>query len=73
MAQILIDVTEVQLQVLVEKAHVQKKPLAVIVCDAIDAYVSEDTLSEDTSGVFGLWAGRAMHGFGYQAARRAEW
>ncbi|MFC4446051.1 CopG family transcriptional regulator [Castellaniella denitrificans] len=73
MAQILIDVTEAQLQALAEAARVQNKPLAVIVRDAIAAYVFESSPSDGGSEVFGLWAESAMSGREYQAAHRAEW
>ncbi|GAB7547766.1 ribbon-helix-helix domain-containing protein [Cupriavidus sp. 8B] len=72
MSRILVDVTEEQLQELTAIVEAEKRPRAVVIREAIQAYIAQRKpgLASDT---FGLWKNRKVDGLEYQEKLREEW
>lgn len=72
MSRILVDLAEDQLQELAAIVEAEKRPRAVVIREAIQAYIAQRKpgLAADT---FGLWKHRGVDGLAYQEKLREEW
>lgn len=72
MSRILVDLTEEQLQELTAIVEAEQRPWAVVIREAIQAYIAQRKpgLAPDT---FGLWKNRKVDGLAYQEKLREEW
>ena len=72
MSRILVDLPESQLADLTQLVESQRRPRAVIIREAIAAYITQHKLEHDI-GVFGLWKKKKVDGLAYQRELRSEW
>ncbi|MDR9837686.1 ribbon-helix-helix domain-containing protein [Herbaspirillum huttiense] len=72
MSRILVDLPESQLADLTQLVESQRRPRAVIIREAIAAYITQHKLEHDTD-VFGLWKKKKVDGLAYQRELRSEW
>jgi metal-responsive CopG/Arc/MetJ family transcriptional regulator len=72
MSRILVDVTDTQLNELIQIAEAEKRSRAAVIRDALDGYIAQrkPALAAD---VFGLWEHRNVDGLDYQEKLRSEW
>lgn len=72
MTRILVDVTDTQLNELIQIAEAEKRSRAAVIRDALDGYIAQrkPALAAD---VFGLWEHRNVDGLDYQEKLRSEW
>lgn len=72
MSRILVDIPESQLADLTQLVESQRRPRAVIIREAIAAYITQHKLEHDAD-VFGLWKKKKVDGLAYQRELRSEW
>ncbi|QDD67011.1 ribbon-helix-helix protein, CopG family [Herbaspirillum seropedicae] len=72
MSRILVDIPESQLADLTQLVESQQRPRAVIIREAIAAYITQHKLEHDAE-VFGIWKKKKVDGLAYQRALRSEW
>ena len=72
MSRILVDLPEPQLQELSELAVAERRPRAVLVREAIAAYLDGRRQTREAD-VFGLWKHKKLDGLEYQQEVRSEW
>ncbi len=72
MSRILVDIPDSQLAELTQIVDSQQRPRAVVIREAIAAYIAHHRLEHDTE-VFGLWKKKKVDGLAYQKELRSEW
>ena len=72
MSRILIDLPEAQLAELTQIVEHQQRPRAMVIREAIAAYILQHKL-EQGAEAFGLWKKKKPDGLTYQRELRSEW
>ncbi len=72
MSRILVDIPDSQLAELTQIVDSQQRPRAVVIREAIAAYIAHHKPEHDAE-VFGLWKKKKVDGLAYQKELRSEW